>query len=229
MHKISNAAEPELACWKRSNALFISCFGWFGMGSDRSKSKSSLVSQALKSASANAQNSIDVSAFGDKLYTIVIVTVLTDCFLFYFAAAPDYLIPLIASLVVLAAILLLILCIRGKWRERRRANRETRLAARTTLKKKRNAAQEKPLTNARTYYNQTSTDSTTSSSTSTSTHSTELRNFEYNRASLLDSTPSMCSTPQVLSPPLSPKEEGAKDEWRRFRVQRNSTQIEIIV
>lgn len=155
---------------------------------------------------------------------------LTGCFLFLLTAAPDYLIPLIASLVVLAAILLLILCIRGKWRERRRANRETRLAARTTLKKKRNTTQEKPLTTARTYYNQTSTDSTTSSSTSTSTHSTELRNFEYNRASLLDSTPSVCSTPpQVLSPPLSPKEEGAKDEWRRFRVQRNSTQIEIIV
>lgn len=149
--------------------------------------------------------------------------------MFHFTAAPDYLIPLIASLVVLAAILLLILCIRGKWRERRRANRETRLAARTTLKKKRNATQEKALTNARNYYNQTSTDSTTSSSISTSTHSTELRNFEYNRASLLDSTPSMCSTPQVLSPPLSPKEEGAKDEWRRFRVRRDSTQIEIIV
>lgn len=130
---------------------------------------------------------------------------------------------------MLAAILLLILCIRGKWRESRRAKRETRLAARPTLKKKRNTTQEKPLTTARTYYNQTSTESTASSSTSTSTHSTELRNFEYNRASLLDSTPSVCSTPQVLSPPLSPKEEGAKDEWRRFRVQRNSTQIEIIV
>ena len=150
-------------------------------------------------------------------------------FLVLSTAAPDYLIPLIASLVVLAAILLLILCIRGKWRERRRANRETRLATRTTLKKKRNATQEKPLTTARTYYNQTSTDSTVSSSTTASTRSTELRNFEYNRASLLDSTPSVCSTPQVLSPPLSPKEEGAKDEWRRFRVQRNSTQIEIIV
>lgn len=133
---------------------------------------------------------------------------------------------------MLAAILLLILCIRGKWRERRQANRETRLAARTTLKKKRNTTttHEKPLTTSRTYYNQTSTDSTASSSSaSTSTHSTELRNFDYNRASLLDSTPSVCSTPQVLSPPLSPKEEGAKDEWRRFRVQRNSTQIEIIV
>ena len=150
-------------------------------------------------------------------------------FLVLSTAAPDYLIPLIASLVVLAAILLLILCIRGKWRERRRANRETRLATRTTLKKKRNTTQEKPLTTARTYYNQTSTDSTVSSSTTASTRSTELRNFEYNRASLLDSTPSVCSTPQVLSPPLSPKEEGAKDEWRRFRVQRNSTQIEIIV
>ena len=152
-----------------------------------------------------------------------------ELFLVLSTAAPDYLIPLIASLVVLAAILLLILCIRGKWRERRRANRETRLATRTTLKKKRNTTQEKPLTTARTYYNQTSTDSTASSSTTASTRSTELRNFEYNRASLLDSTPSVCSTPQVLSPPLSPKEEGAKDEWRRFRVQRNSTQIEIIV
>lgn len=153
---------------------------------------------------------------------------LTDCLVF--TAAPDYLIPLIASLVVLAAILLLILCIRGKWKERRRANRETRLAARTTFKKKRNATHEKPINTTRTYYNQTSTDSTTSSSSaSTSIRSTELRNFEYNRASLLDSTPSVCSTPQVLSPPLSPKEEGAKDEWRRFRVQRNSTQIEIIV
>lgn len=157
---------------------------------------------------------------------------LTECYRFILTAAPDYLIPLIASLVVLAAILLLILCIRGKWRERRRANRETRLAARARLKKKRNTTHDKPLTTARTYYNQTSTDSTASSSsgsTSTSTRSTELRNFEYNRASLLDSTPSVCSTPQVLSPPLSPKEEGAKDEWRRFRVQRNSTQIEIIV
>ena len=200
--------------------------GWAAVGQEGNQS---LISQALKSASANTQNCIEMSVCGDKLYSILKLTVLTDCFLFYLTAAPDYLIPLIASLVVLAAILLLILCIRGKWRERRRANRETRLAARTTLKKKRNATQEKPLTNARTYYNQTSTDSTTSSSTSTSTHSTELRNFEYNRASLLDSTPSMCSTPQVLSPPLSPKEEGAKDEWRRFQVRRDSTQIEIIV
>lgn len=39
VHKISDAAEPELACWKRANAIFISCFGWFGMGSDRSTHK----------------------------------------------------------------------------------------------------------------------------------------------------------------------------------------------
>ena len=146
-------------------------------------------------------------------------------------AAPDYLIPLIASLVVLAAILLLILCIRGKWRERRRENRQTRLTGRNSLKNKKNTTLEKPMTTGRNYCNQTSTDSTTTSSRSTSTQSTELRNFDFNRGSLLDSTPvvSTCSTPEVLSPPLSPKEEGAKDEWRRFTVQRNSTQIEIIV
>lgn len=172
-----------------------------------------------------------------KLYKVLIavkeVTVETSVTLTYHEedAAPDYLIPLIASLVVLAAILLLILCIRGKWREQRLANREMRSVTRTTLKKKRNTTQEKPVTNTRTYYNQTSTDSTaSSSSTSSSTRSTELRNFEYNRTSLLESSPSVCSTPpQLISPPLSPKEEGAKDEWRRFRVQRNSTQIEIIV
>lgn len=134
-----------------------------------------------------------------------------------------YLIPLIASLVVLALMLLLIICIRGKWRDRKRRE-EAILEGHTPLKKKRNA----PITiDGRKYYNQTSHDSTSSQSSS-STQSTELRTFDYNRASLLDST-STCSTPPVLSPPMSPKDEGAKDEWRRFRVHRNSTQIEIIV
>ena len=141
--------------------------------------------------------------------------------------APTYLIPLIASLVVFAAMLLLILCIRGKWRDRKRRE-EAILDGRTPLKKKRNAPLEKVTSDGRKYFNQTSSESSSSSHSSASSQSTELRNFEYNRASLLDSV-STCSTPPVLSPPLSPKEEGAKDEWRRFRVHRNSTQIEIIV
>lgn len=136
--------------------------------------------------------------------------------------APTYLIPVIASLVVLAAILLLILCIRGKWRDKKR--RDDGL---TPLTKKRNRPLEKVTSNGRKYYNQTSSDSS-SSAHSSSTQSTELRNFDYNRASLLESA-STCSSPPVLSPPLSPREEGAKDEWRRFQVRRNSTQIEIIV
>lgn len=134
-----------------------------------------------------------------------------------------YLIPLIASLVVLAAMLLLILCIRGKWRDRKRRD-DAILEGHIPLKKKRNVT---VTGDGRKYFNQSSHDSTSSQSSS-STQSTELRTFDYNRASLLDSA-STCSSPPVLSPPLSPKEEGAKDEWRRFRVHRNSTQIEIIV
>lgn len=141
-------------------------------------------------------------------------------------AAPEYLIPLIASLVVLAAILLLILCIRGKWRDIRRTKRESRVDGRIAVKKKRN---EKSLSDGRRYYNQTSSETSSSSSSSsssrpTSLRSTELRDFEYN-SDPVSSSP----TPQVLSPPLSPREEGERDEWRRFRVHRNSTQIEIIV
>ncbi|XP_048585834.1 protein jagged-1b isoform X2 [Nematostella vectensis] len=140
-------------------------------------------------------------------------------------ATQEFLIPVIASLVVLAAILLLILCIRGKWRDRKRNLRQTRLDMRTPLKKTRNAPLERVTSDGRKYYNQTSSDSS-SSANSSSTQSSDLRGFEYNRASLLESS---CSSPQVLTPPMSPKEEGAKDEWRRFRVHRNSTQIEIIV
>ena len=139
-------------------------------------------------------------------------------------------IPLIASLVVLAAILLLILCIRGRWRDRKRAKRQERLEQqRGSFRKKVKTPPSKSRT--RNYYNhQTSSDSSTFSRT-TSTQSTELRNFESNRSSLLESgtTASFCSTPPIFSPPLSPREEGHKDEWRRFQVQRNSTQIEIIV
>ena len=148
---------------------------------------------------------------------------------FLSSGAPEYLIPLIASLVVLAAILLLILCIRGRWRDRRRAKREDRLGQQRSLRKKVITPPNK--TRARNYYNhQTSSDSSTFSH-ATSTQSTELRNFESNRSSFLESgtTASNCSTPPILSPPLSPREEGHKDEWRRFQVQRNSTQIEIIV
>ena len=135
------------------------------------------------------------------------------------ASAPDYLIPLIASLVALVAMLALILCIRGKWRDRKRANREMRLNGKNAARKQRNP---KTLSDGRKYYNQTSETTLASSTRPTSLQSTELRDIDE-----CDSTPT-CPATQV-SPPLSPREEGERDEWRRFRVHRNSTQIEIIV
>lgn len=137
---------------------------------------------------------------------------------------PVYLIPIIASLVVIAAIVLLlvILCERRRRRQRERHRRRT---YEETAKLKRRDSEDAEVDTA----------SEASRGLRKEGSFTELRDIEPEGGDVSVTEPSAREVPrssiEVLSPARSPREHGARDEWRRreiLNLQRKSSK-EIVV
>jgi hypothetical protein len=144
-------------------------------------------------------------------------------FILFFLETPVYLIPIIAGLVVVAAFVLLVVVICER-RRRKQRKRNRRQAYEETAKLKRRDSEDG-----------VETASEASRGLRKEGSFTELRDIEPEEIDVSVIGPSertvSRSSIEVLSPARSPREHGARDEWRRKEIlslQRKSSK-EIIV
>ena len=144
----------------------------------------------------------------------------------FFVETPVYLIPVIAALVVIAAFVLLFVVMCEKRRRRQRERHRRRTYEETTKLKQRRDSED---------VDAIETASEASRGVRKEQSFDELRDIEPEEidVSVIEQTEREVSRSsiEVLSPARSPREHGARDEWRRreiLNLQRKSSQ-EIVV